>query len=321
MNKNKCKSYSLGFIFLLMIATTTPVFAEISSIQTNSESFYKGDQIKFSGIAEKDSMGLVTIVIRDLNDEFVLLTQAVINPDDTFEKTIKIEDRFLEHGIYYATGFILNVTKGVTTDFTVSLNGAPIILNEKEIKNENIKENPLDDTEKEIKTKDIITTTSIADFVDSSKSPQYYIERYYNEILYKSWFDRNYPDLTIEDAVGYTGNIIEIKSTVQEIIDKEIIPEVQASSLVETAQEQSNNPEIAQISLAVMGLIILFGAVYGIKRKVDDNSKLISINRETIRKRLFQSIIGTNPKNILQMRLAKGEITLDEYEKIKSKLY
>ena len=321
MNKNKCKSYSLGFIFLLMIATTTPVFAEISSIQTNSESFYKGDQIKFSGIAEKDSMGLVTIVIHDLNDEFVLLTQAVINPDDTFEKTIKIEDRFLEHGIYYATGFILNVTKGVTTDFTVSLNGAPIILNEKEIKNENIKENPLDDTEKEIKTKDIITTTSIADFVDSSKSPQYYIERYYNEILYKSWFDRNYPDLTIEDAVGYTGNIIEIKSTVQEIIDKEIIPEVQASSLVETAQEQSNNPEIAQISLAVMGLMILFGAVYGIKRKVDDNSKLISINRETIRKRLFQPIIGTNPKNILQMRLAKGEITLDEYEKIKSKLY
>ena len=304
-----------------MIATTTPVFAEITSIQTNSESFYKGDQIKFSGIAEKDSMGLVTIVIRDLNDEFVLLTQAVINPNDTFEKTIKIEDRFLEHGIYYATGFILNVTKGVTTDFTISLNGAPIILNEKEIKNENIKENPLDDTEKEIKTKDIITTTSIADFVDSSKSSQYYIDRYYNEILYKSWFDRNYPDLTIEDAVGYTGNIIEIKSTVQEIIDKEIIPEVQASSLVETAQEQSNNPEIAQISLAVMGLIILFGAVYGIKRKVDDNSKLISINKETIRKRLFQSIIGTNPKNILQVRLVKGEITLDEYEKIKSKLY
>jgi len=157
--------------------------------------------------------------------------------------------------------------------------------------------------------------------LDSSKSPQYYIERYYNEILYKSWFDRNYPDLTIEDAVGYTGNIIEIKSTVQEIIDKEIIPEVQASSLVETTQEQNNNPEIAQISLAVMGLMILFGAVYGIKRKVDDNSKLISINRETIRKRLFQSIIGTNPKNVLQMRLAKGEITLEEYEKIKSKLY
>lgn len=66
---------------------------------------------------------------------------------------------------------------------------------------------------------------------------------------------------------------------------------------------------------------VLFGAVYGIKRKVDDNSKRISINRETIRKKLIQPIIGSNPKDILQKRLAKGEITLDEYEKIKSKLY
>ncbi len=35
----------------------------------------------------------------------------------------------------------------------------------------------------------------------------------------------------------------------------------------------------------------------------------------------FDPIIGTNPKEILQTRLARGEITLEEYEKIKSKLY
>jgi len=323
MNKNKGRPYSLGIIILLMLTNISPAFAEVTNLQTNSESFYKGDQIKFSGLVEKDSIGLVTIVIRDLNDKFVMLTQALINHDDSFEKTIKISDKFSEHGMYNATGFILNMTKGATTNFGVSLNGVPIILKETQINNETIKENPIleEKPEMEINTQDSITVTSIADFVDSSKDPQYYIDRYYNEVYYKSWFDKNYPGLTIEEAVNYTSNVVEIKSTVEELIDKEIIPEAQASSIVEPTQQLNNNSEIAQISLAVAGLGVLFVAVYGIKRKVDDNSKRISINRETIRKKLIRPIIGSNPKDILQTRLAKGEITLEEYEKIKSKLY
>jgi len=308
---------------MLLMLTTAPAFAEVTSLQTNSDSFYKGDQIKFSGNVEKGSIGLVSIVIRDLNDEFVMLAQALINPDDSFEKTIKIGDKFSEHGIYNATGFILNMTKGVTVDFGVSLNGVPIILKEQQIKNETTKENLTlkEKPEKEIEVQNIIITTSIASFVDSSKDPQHYIDRYYNEALYKSWFDNNYPELTIEEAVGYTENISEIKSTVQELMDKEIMPEAQALSIVESTQQPNNNSEIVQILLAVGGLGVLFGAVYGVKRKVDDNSKLISINRETIRKKFIRPIIGSNPKDILQTRLAKGEITLEEYEKIKIKLY
>lgn len=322
MNKNRYGPYSLVMIMLLMLSTAT-VFAEVTSLQTDSDLFYKGDQIKFSGNVEDGSIGLVSIVIRDLNDEFVMLLQAIINPDDSFEKTIKIDEQFSEHGIYNATGFILNMTKGVTADFGVSLNKSPIILKEPQIDNETVKENiiPEETSEKELKVENIIIPTGIASFVDSSRDPQYYIDRYYNEILYKSWFDRNYPELTIEEAVGYTDNILEIKSTVQELIDKEIMPEAQASSIIEPMQETNNNSEIAQISLAVVGVGILFGAVYGVKRKVDDNSKLIFINRETIRKKLIRPIIGSNPKDILKMRLAKGEITLEEYEKIKIKFY
>ncbi len=43
---------------------------------------------------------------------------------------------------------------------------------------------------------------SILDFIDPNKDPQYYIDRYYNEPNYKEWFDKNYPDYTIEEAVG-----------------------------------------------------------------------------------------------------------------------
>jgi len=322
MNKKRYGPYSLGLVALLMLTTITPAFGEVTSLQTNSESFYKGEQIKFLGTVEKGSIGLVTIVIRDLNDAFVMLLQASINPDDSFEKIIRINDKFSEHGIYNATGFILNMTKGATADFGVSLNGVPIIQEEKQIGDKEVKENPVieEKSETEPKVKETITTTSIVDFVDSSKDPQYYIDRYYNEESYKSWFDRNYPGLTIEEAVGYTDNITETKLMVQELISKEIMPEAQASSIVEPVQ-QNNNPEIAQMILAIAGLGILFGAVYGVKRKVDDNSKLISINRETIRKKIIQSIIGSSPKEILKIRLAKGEITLEEYEKIKSKLY
>lgn len=129
LGKNRCWPYSLGLLLLLGLFTN-PAFAEVTSLQTNDKSFYKGDEIKFLGTVENGSTGLVTIVIRDLNDEFVLLTQAIINHDDSFGKKIKIENKFTEHGNYSALGFILNMTKGATTNFDVSLNEIPITEND-----------------------------------------------------------------------------------------------------------------------------------------------------------------------------------------------
>ena len=42
----------------------------------------------------------------------------------------------------------------------------------------------------------------ILSFVDPQQDPQNYIQRYANEPSYKDWFDRNYPDYTIYEAVG-----------------------------------------------------------------------------------------------------------------------
>ncbi|MFB3151996.1 MAG: Ig domain-containing protein [Nitrosopumilaceae archaeon] len=44
--------------------------------------------------------------------------------------------------------------------------------------------------------------TGIASFVDPKQDPQYYINRYNNEETYKDWFDKNYPNITIYEAVG-----------------------------------------------------------------------------------------------------------------------
>ena len=42
------------------------------------------------------------------------------------------------------------------------------------------------------------------DFVDPDRDPHTYIERYVREEDYRDWFDRNYPDYTIYEAVGLT---------------------------------------------------------------------------------------------------------------------
>ena len=408
MGTMKVKPYSYGILLIIMLSAISPAFAEVVTLQTNSDSFFKGEQITFSGTVEKNSNGLVTIVIRDIENNFVMLTQALIDYDDSFEKTVKINDKFSKHGVYTATGFILNMTDGDTINFGISLNEVPAMINEesKETTGSNDSEEnneiAIDEIQETLTSSDHVTadttigladfvdaskdpqhyvdryykestykawfdrnypeltieeavgytenvisvyenlniktpepalevsnlvtadtTIGLADFVDASKDPQHYVDRYYNESTYKAWFDRNYPELTIEEAVGYSNNIEEIKSTVKEIIDSEIVPEADASSsssIAEPPDLTNNNSEVAEISLAVAGLGILFGAVYGIKRKVDDNSKQISINRETLRKKFIQPIVGSNPQTILQTRLAKGEITLEEYEKLKNKL-
>ena len=42
----------------------------------------------------------------------------------------------------------------------------------------------------------------LAPFVDPKQDPQYYIDRYNNEPTYKDWFDENFPDQSIYEAVG-----------------------------------------------------------------------------------------------------------------------
>jgi hypothetical protein len=53
------------------------------------------------------------------------------------------------------------------------------------------------------KTSDNSTLLGIASFVDQTKDPQNYVDRYNNEPEYKEWFDTNYPQYeSIEQAVG-----------------------------------------------------------------------------------------------------------------------
>jgi hypothetical protein len=331
---------------IILLSGILPAFAEVAEIQLDKTTYVKGDIINVKGTVTKDASGLVTIVLRDPNDKFVLLSQAFIQTDDSFEKAIPINEKFQVLGAYNATAFVLNMTAGMTQSFDLVgvitegnvdsnddlvLTGSEfetVLKEESKTINREFEPSP-DDTKTQIEKEPKIETqpeilidnkSKIADFVDKNKEPEYYLDRYYNEPVYQSWFDRNYPNLTIEEAIGYPTPKNPQVESISDFVGTEIIPEAQASSIVASISESENNSDIAHIGLAIGGMVVLFGAVYGIKKKTDINSKHISLNRDTIRRKIFSPIIDSNPMGIIQARLAKGEITIREYEKLKQKL-
>ena len=331
---------------IILLSGMLPAFAEVTEMQLNRNYYLKGDSINIKGTVSKDSSGLVTIVLRDPNDKFVLLSQALIQSNDSFEKTIPINEKFQIPGIYNATAFVLNMTAGKTQSFdfdptkteknrepndNVFLNIEkiePKIIEDSKITNADvdaklkIAENQIEkEPVKEKQQKNLVDNKSqIAGFVDPTKNPEGYLDRYYNEPNYQAWFDKNYPNLTIEEAVGFiTPTKTEIESSLN-VVGTEIIQEAEAVSVGTSTIVSENNGDIAQLVLAVGGLIVLFGAVFGIKKKVDTNFKHISLNRDIIRRKIISPIIDSNPIRIIQTRLAKGEISIEEYEKLKLKL-
>ena len=316
LNKSLYWFYSLGmFLFLGLFAS--PVFAEVDSIQADRHLFYKDAQIKISGTVETGSTGLVTIVIHDQNDEFVLLTHSEIHHDDSFEKKINVEDKFIKHGLYSVTGFIFNMTDAATVNFSIPSSEPSTGKNAESYK---MTTDKIMDENKSAESLETINTVRHASFLDSGKDPLHYVERYYSEPHYKSWFDRNYPGQNIEETVGYVGNLYDTRSTVKEILNAKIIPEAQASSMANSSNQTDDELDAAQIFLALTALGTLFGAVYLVKRQADSNTRQILLNKNIIRKKILDPILRSNPKEIIQRRLAKGEITFEEYDRLKSKL-
>jgi len=311
------KTPTISMITLLIVSTITPAFAEVTRFELDKIFYIKGDQISFSGTVNEESEGLVTIVIRDSNGEFVLLTQAFIQPDNIFQRSLDTDKKFEDHGIHNATAFILDLTKGKTTSFDFSQDGAlpvPSITAMKaksETQNEPISEEnnstPQTNSEPNLENDE----SALASFVDPSKDPQHYLDRYYNELTYKEWFDDNYPGLTIEEAVGLesASSFTEtIEANLENVIPDEVIPEAEAIQTVDNPFDVngSESNEIVLLGLTLGGLAILFGVIYGTSK-----------NHESIKKKMMGGLHWNNPEDVIKNRLAHGEITVNEYSILK----
>ena len=83
----------------------------------------------------------------------------------------------------------------------------------------------------------------IEDFVDPNKDPRSYLKRYLLEEKYKDWFDRNYPNQTIYEAVGlneWDYNEMKKKLSPDQAVEEtsktkpEPEPELESESKIET---------------------------------------------------------------------------------------
>ena len=93
----------------------------------------------------------------------------------------------------------------------------------------------------------------IEDFVDPNKDPHSYLKRFILEENYRDWFNRNYPDSTIYDAVGlneWDYNAMEKKlspdqDTIQGTAKNEPEPEPELESKSKIETESTDTSEIS----------------------------------------------------------------------------
>ena len=67
---------------------------------------------------------------------------------------------------------------------------------------EEIEQSVVKEVEPKIVEEVDVNVKKTLNFVDSKKDPHEYLKRYLKEPKYKGWFNRNYPNYTIYDAVG-----------------------------------------------------------------------------------------------------------------------
>jgi hypothetical protein len=177
-----------------------------------------------------------------------------------------------------------------------------------------------------------IVKNTIPGFPDPAKSSQYYLDRYNNEVAYQEWFDRNFPNQSIYEVIGIESPQVIEQNPIPTIENETpIISKTEAPPVVVEASTVNYSNELSQMLLALGGLGILFGAVYGIKRKVDNNSiqivknkndiqkqvnknsEQISQNRFWLKNKLMNFRKRKEPIEVIKDRLAKGEISVDQY--------
>jgi len=313
----------IRFLFLLAAvlvttSTTIPAYAFVENLEADKKYYVNDDEIKFSGLVDKGTTGLVTIVINDPNNEFTLLKQAFLKADETFELVVNTNTKFLSEGTYNATAFVVNMTNGVSIifDYYFNENSVPseLIFEDNKIADNTIT-NQSDESQiivydnVEVIKNQIEATV----FPDPDKDPQYYIDRYENEPLYKEWFESNFQGTTIFEVIGVDPPLsTNSENIVAENISEELQNEFDSIVIAESSLLPDNS-ETTQMFFALGGLGILFSAVYGIKRRVDSNSDQIEKNKIRIQRKTSNN---SNAVEILQNRLANGEISIRKYKKL-----
>jgi len=208
----------IAFVLLIPIPAFAASHTPSISASTELSTYGDGDNVVITGnISNYDSSsgGLITYFIRSPINELVTIGQVTPSSDGSFEYSFTASGPYWSSsGNYIAEshfGEISSETTIVYTSGTVpepepeptSTSTAPSTSQSTSTSTPEPESTPEPTPQPTTQPEPESTQLGIASFVDRTKDPQHYVDRYNNEPSYKKWFDENYPQYdSIEQAVG-----------------------------------------------------------------------------------------------------------------------
>ncbi len=188
----------LALSLLLVILITSfsyNAFAE-PTVLLDKSLYSQGDTINVSGSVEYQEGMFVIIQLRSESD-IVAIDQLFPSPSGKFSTAFEAEGpKWQELGTYtvivsYAGQKVEKTFQFSKPESTPTETPATPSVQESQ---------PIQEPQQLEKPKPKIT---IKGFPDPTKSPQYYYERYNDDVEFKQWFDSTFVGYTIQDVVGY----------------------------------------------------------------------------------------------------------------------
>jgi hypothetical protein len=194
--------FSSLFVFLFLSSSSLFAFAEVYDFSTDKSLYHKDDQLTISGTLSYDpEIPFVTIqIFTPGKSNFADFNTIPANPNGSFSATFNVGGpTWTSDGIYtIKVTYDGNLEKLIEYQELSEPETAPT---------SEPKTAPTSELETAPKLEPSTTFTTlkliIPNFPALDKSPQYYIDRYNNEQSYRSWFDSQFPNSSIDDVVGY----------------------------------------------------------------------------------------------------------------------
>jgi uncharacterized membrane protein len=115
-----------------LVGPMISAYAEVTSLTTSAILHRPGDKINFSGTTLSTDSSTVTLLIFDPNNNFVTLTSGFTDSNHAFQIIVDTgsadnQPKFFLKGTYNATAFIANKTQGKVVSFDFSPDGSSVV--------------------------------------------------------------------------------------------------------------------------------------------------------------------------------------------------
>ena len=333
------RPFLLSCILVIAFSLIIPAYGEVLSFKTDKTFYGKDSTIVFSGSVEEDDYGeFVTIVIDDPSSEFVQLIQALPDADNKFQKSVDVGKFYTIAGTYNATAFVTAKTNGASVDFDIERQRLATTLSEHE-------NNVVSDTQTNQNTKTNEDEKTIQEKINERIEAAKKLKESQNNVSNETSYDKKTIQEKINERieaakksresqtsiVNETGDNMTKADSGSNVIIKENKPtgndsddDKNKAATTDIVPEIYLGSNLLYIVIGLGGIGVAGAVIYGVKNKSRhkaDSSSHYGFEEKTepSQNTPIQSD-DDYALMILKNRLAKGEITVDEFNELKKAL-